>query len=69
MHANPHPYSAHTHIFFGKDRGQRALEIVEWKPEHLEILFSEQSLADFFFQKTSPVVPNNGFLRCKEFVQ
>lgn len=54
MHANPHPYSAHTHIFFGKDRGQRALEIVEWKPEHLEILFSEQSLADFFFSKNIP---------------
>lgn len=51
--------------FFWKEKGQRALEILEWKPKHLEILFSEQSLADFFPQKH----PQWCLVRCKEFRQ
>lgn len=77
MHTNPRPHPACMHMFsclsimsfLWKEKGQSALEILEWKPKHLEILFSELSLADFFLQRTSPEVTNNGFVRCKEFVQ
>lgn len=65
-----HSFSCLTTIsFLWKEKGQKAVDILEQKPEHLEILFSEQSVAIFFSQKTSPAVPNNGFVRCKEFVQ
>ena len=66
-----HSFSCLTTVsFLWKEKGQRTVGILEQKPEHLETLFSEQSRAIFFFsQKTSLAVPNNGFVRCKEFVQ